>query len=191
VSVLLADMASAPLQDTAIPLLNGLIPIVTLFACELIISGGMLSSIRFRELMCGRPSFLIVNGKIQEKEMRKARLSIDELFEELRSKEILDINTVQYAVLETDGTLSTILEPEERPLTPKQMNSAASDAGYPVIIISDGELLDNNLVYIGKSKRWLRGELEKQGAKSEDEVFIMIYYENRGVYLQKKEADNA
>ena len=121
VSVMLADLAATPLQDIGIPLLNGLIPIVTLFACELAISGGILSSVRFRGIMCGKPEFLIIDGQILEKEMRKARFSVDELFEELRNKDILDIKKVKYAVLETDGSLSVFLFPEYQPVTPRDM----------------------------------------------------------------------
>lgn len=190
VSVLFADLAATPLQDTGIPLLNGLIPIIALFACELIISGGILSSVAFRTLMCGKPSFLVINGVIQEKEMRKARFSVDELFEELRAKEILDINTVQYAVLETDGTLNTILLPEERPVSAKQMKLNSTDAGYPVILIEDGILLDKNLQHIGKDEKWLEKELKSEGAKKIQDVFAMVYYETGTNYILLKENSN-
>lgn len=191
VSVLFADMAANPLQDTSVPLINGLIPIITLFACELIISGGILSSVLFRRFVCGKPSFLIINGEIQEKEMRKARFSVDELFEELRGKEILDISTVQYAVLETDGRLNTILVPSERPASVKQMKVTPSDSGYPIILIEDGVLLDKNLNHIGKDEKWLEKELKKSGAENISDVFAMIYYEHGQNYITLKGISNA
>lgn len=191
VSVILADLAATPLQDTGIPLLNGLIPIITLFACELIISGGMLANVSFRTLMCGKPSFLIKNGEIQEKEMRKARFSLDELFEELRGKEILDIKTVQYAILETDGTLNTILIPEERPVSARQMSVDTDDSGYPIVIIEDGVVLNKNLAHIGKTESWLQDEIESRGGNDVKEVFTMVYYENGDIYLLLKDKKNA
>ena len=187
VSVLLADMAATPLQDTSIPLINGIIPITTLFACELVISGVMMKSLGFRNLMCGKPAFLIIHGEIQEAEMRKSRLSIDELFEELRSKEILDPRTVQYAVLETDGTLNTILEPRERPLSAANAGLSPSDCGYPRVIISDGAVIKNNLDAIGKKYKWMESEIKKCGANDPKEIFIMIYFEDGNIYIQKKE----
>ena len=190
VSVLLADMAATPLQDTSIPLSNGLIPIITLFACELVISGGMLASIKFRLLMCGKPSFLVVNGEIQEKEMRKSRFSIDELFEELRGKEILDISSLQYAVLETDGTLSTILKPSNRPVSAEQMKIKFEKSPYPVILIEDGKLLHENLKYIGKNEHWLNQQIEKAGGKTIEEVFVMVYYEGLENYILMKGKQN-
>ncbi len=191
VSVILADLAATPLQDTAIPLLNGLIPIITLFACELIISGGILANVGFRTLMCGKPSFLIINGEIQEKEMRKSRFSLDELLEELRGKEILDISSVQYAILETDGTLNAILTAEERPVSARQMNAQLSDCGYPIVIIEDGVLLDKNLKHIGKDSKWLQREINKRGGGDKKDVFTMIYYENGSIYFLLKDKKNA
>lgn len=186
VSVILADLAATPLQDIGTPLLNGIIPIFTLFACELFISGGILTSVRFRTLLCGKPEFLILEGRIQEAEMRKARFSVDELFEELRGKEILDISTVQYAVLETDGTLSTILYPAHQPLSPRDMKIKPSGGEYPVIIIEDGRVLDKNLDHIGKGRKWLDGVLNEHGCGHTEDVFALVYYNDGNIYFEKR-----
>ncbi len=188
VSVILADLAATPLQDLGIPLLNGLLPIITLFACELIISGGILTSVRFRTLMCGKPEFLILDGKIQEKEMRKARFSVDELLEELRGKEILDISTVKFAILETDGSLSTILYPENQALTLKDMNMNAGEAEYPIIIIEDGILLEKNLDHIGKKRNWLDNLIKKHQCSKCEDVFALIFYNDSKIYFEKKDS---
>ncbi len=186
VSVILADLAATPLQDMGIPLMNGLLPIFVLFVCELIISGGILTSVKFRSLMCGKPEFLIVNGKIIENGMRKARLSVDELFEELRSKEILDIKTVKYAILETDGNLSTILYTQFQPLTPNDLKLENDTEKYPIIIIEDGVLLDKNLDYIGKNKSWLDNYLKQNDCTGYKDVFALVYYSDKEIYLEKR-----
>lgn len=186
VSVMLADLAATPLQDIGIPLLNGLIPIVTLFACELVISGGILSSVRFRRIMCGKPEFLIIDGQILEKEMRKARFSVDELFEELRNKDILDIKKVKYAVLETDGSLSVFLFPEYQPVTPRDMKIKAKPEEYPIILIEDGVLLENNLKYVRRDRSWLDQQLDLRGCASPEDVFAMIYYSEKDIYFEKR-----
>ncbi|MBO5975951.1 MAG: DUF421 domain-containing protein [Oscillospiraceae bacterium] len=186
VSVLLADLAANPLQDINIPLINGLLPIFVLFVCELIISGGILTNVRFRTIMCGKPQFIILNGKVMENEMRKARLSIDELMEELRSKEILNINQVKYAILETDGNMSTILFPQYQALTPNDMGLKPGTEDYPIILIEDGVLLNKNLDYIGKKKRWLENYLNKNNCSSYKEVFAMIYYNDNEIYFKKR-----
>ena len=187
VSVMVADLGATPLQDIGIPLMNGLLPIIILFACELAISGGILSSVRFRTLFCGKPSFLIINGQIQEKEMRRARFSIDELFEELRNKEILELTSVKYAVLETDGTLSTILYSECQPLTPRDMNIKCVECDYPVIIIEDGVLLEKNLKHIGRDLNWLNKKLWEYKCGDIKEAFVFVYYSEDNIYFEKKE----
>lgn len=187
VSVMIADLGATPLQDMGIPLFYGLIPIVTLFACELSFSGLGLSSVFFRKLMYGTPSFLIINGNIQEREMRRVRMSIDELLEELRGKEILDINTVQYAILETDGTLNTVLMPQERPPSMSQLGLTPEDCGYPVLLIEDGVLLENNLKHIGRDRNWLKKQLDARKAGAVEDVFIMIFYDSGKIYFSLKD----
>ena len=186
VSVLLADLAANPLQDINVPLINGLIPIFILFVCELIISGGILTSVRFRAIICGKPQFIISNGKVLEKEMRKARLSIGELLEELRSKGILDIKQVKYAILETDGNLSTILFSQYQPVTPNDLSIKSETEDYPIVIIEDGILLNKNLDYIGKKRRWLDNYLTDNKCNSCKDVFAMIYYNDNEIYFEKR-----
>ena len=117
VSVLVADLASLPLQDIGIPLMTGLVSILTLFCLELILSGVTLRSQKLRAALFGKPCFLIEKGAINQREMHRCRFSVDELTEELRRQSVTDLSTVEYAILETDGTLNVILTPAERPVT--------------------------------------------------------------------------
>ena len=99
-SLIIADLASVPMQDYGIPLLTGVIPILTLLSLTMILSVLTMKSIRFRALMCGRPSVVVRNGLVDQKEMRRNRLTVDELLEELRAKGYTDLATVQYALLQ-------------------------------------------------------------------------------------------
>lgn len=187
VSVLIADLAANPLQDIGIPLLNGLIPVVTLLCCELLISYLILKSIRFRKLLCGKPSILIADGKVDQHEMQKNRFTLDELAEELRNQSITDISKIRYAILETDGTLNTILFPSEQPVTPAQMQLQVDDPGYPTILINDGRVLSENLRRMGRDERWLQKELRKRGAASASEVYLLTLNSAGQVYYAEKE----
>lgn len=187
VAVLISDLASQPLQDPGTPLIYGLIPVITLFCCEILISAGIMNSLKFRSLVCGRPSMIIDNGKIVQKEMQKNRFTLDELAEELRKKDILDISTVQYAVLETDGTLSTILYPTEAPLTPKMLKLEVENARYPVILINDGKVLAHNLRAIGRDENWLHKQITAKGAKSFEDVYIMTADSSDNIFFAMKE----
>ena len=186
VSVVVADLASTPLQDIGIPLLNGLVPIVVLFCCELLISGLSLRHIRLRELIFGRPSILIQQGRICQDAMAKNRFTLDELTEELRSQGYLDISKIQYAILENNGQLSILPFPGEQTPTASQLGLTVEDPGMPVILISDGRVLERNLRKVGRNGAWLQKELAARGAKNPREVYLFtldalgrIYYAGR------------
>jgi uncharacterized membrane protein YcaP (DUF421 family) len=187
VTVLIADLASHPLQDIGIPLINGLLPIIVLFCCEALLSGAAMNSVKVRSFLFGRPCFLIVKGKIDQKEMRKNRFTLDELTEELRTSSIMDLSLVEYAVLETNGQLNTLLFPSERPLTPKDMNVNPPDPGYPTIIINDGKLLSKNLRLMGRDENWLAKELKNRGAKRAEDVYLLMLDNSGNIYYAAKE----
>lgn len=188
VAVLISDLAAHPLQDIGIPLMNGLIPILTLFCCELLFSGAVMNNARLRVLLCGRPSMIVSNGVIQQKEMRKNRYTIDELTEELRKQAVMDISTVQFAVLETNGTLSVMPYPAERPVTAGQMNVQAEDSGYPSIIINDGKVMDENLRRLGRDEGWLKKELKNRKAEGAKDVYVLMLDGSGKVYYAAQEA---
>ena len=188
VAVLISDLAAHPLQDIGTPLLYGLIPVLTLLCCEVLVSAFIVKSIRFRVFVCGKPSMIIENGKIDQAQMRKNKYTLDELTEQLRKKDILDIATVKYAILETDGTLSVIPYPAEGPLTPKQMSVPVDDVRYPIIVISDGKVLQSNLKLLGYNEKWLTGQLAGRKIKSPDDVFLMSADSAGKVFFACKEA---
>lgn len=183
VAVLISDLASQPLQDPETPLIYGLAPVLTLLSLQVLISAAINRSVKFRSLICGRPSMIIENGIILQSEMKKNRFTIDELTEELRKNGVSDIASVKYAILETDGTLSTLLFPEYSPLTPKDAGVAAQKLGYPVIVINNGVIIHENLKVLGKSEHWLYEQMGHYGAESPENVYLMsadctgkIYY---------------
>ncbi len=188
IAVLIADLAAHPLQDIGIPLMNGLLPIIVLSCCELLISGAALRHAGLRTMLFGRPCFLIRRGKIDQKEMRRCRLNLEELYEELRAQSVTDAAQVEYAVLETDGTLSVILYPEFRPLTARDMGLTPQDTGYPLILINDGKLMRENLRQAGRDEVWLRRELKRRGASAVSEVYLFLLDGAGGVYYLPKEA---
>lgn len=186
-AALVADLASNPLQDMGIPMINGLIPILILFCCEVLIAGSALKSIKLRDALFGRPSMLIIKGKIVQDELRKNRFSVDELMQELRNQSVLDISRVEYAILETDGKLNVIQFASELPATAAQLGIVAEDVGYPFIIVSDGRVLDANLRHLGRDRGWLRHELKRQDISDTKSIFLMTLNQAGQVYLARKE----
>ncbi|MBO5496247.1 MAG: DUF421 domain-containing protein [Oscillospiraceae bacterium] len=188
VASLIADLASHPLQDVGIPMINGLVPIVTLFCCELLIAGLTLKSVRLRSLLFGKPSMLIVRGQICQKEMRANRFTADELMQELRNQGIFDISQVEYAILETDGQLNVIPFPAEQPPTARQLGVTVADGGFPAIVVNDGRVLDQVLQSTGHDRKWLDRELNRLGFTDAKNVYLMTVNRGGQVYAAGKEA---
>ena len=186
VASLIADLASNPLQDIGMPLLNGLIPIVTLFCCELMISALTLRSIRLRAFLFGKPSLLIDHGKIVQKEMGRNRFTLDELMQELRSLGVRDIAAVEYAFLETNGKLSVLQYSSQSPPSADDLQVSVVNCGFPRILISDGRLIRENLQKSGFEEKWLMKQIKPYGGHIAD-IFLMTVDDASRVYCVAKE----
>ena len=116
-AIMISDLASIPMQSTDAPLLTGIIPILTLIAVEVFLSYASLKSRKFRVLLCGEPTEIIKDGRINEKHMQDLRFSRSDLLEELRQWGCDDVSEVKRAVLETNGQLSVILKESYQPYT--------------------------------------------------------------------------
>ena len=187
VAVLISNVAAHPLQDIGIPLMNGVLPVIILLCCELLISGFIVKSVKFRAFICGKPSILISSGVIDQEEMKQNRFTLDELYEELRTQGVLDVSLVKYAVLETDGKLNLVMFPAERPVTASQMQIAVDDTGYPMIIVNNGRLIGENLNKCGKDRKWLDKELERRKVKRVNDVYLMTLNAADQIYFLEAE----
>ena len=186
-SLIIADLASVPMQDYGIPLLTGILPILALLAMTMILSVLTMISVRFRALMCGRPSIVIRDGLVDQREMARNRLTIDELLEELRAKGYTDPATVKYAILETNGQLSVLPYANQKPPTAQQLQVSAEESGLPLVVISDGRLLEHNLRALGRDRKWLDQRLEERGCSGLEAVFLLLVDQTGSIYLARKD----
>ena len=186
-SLLIADLAAVPMQDFGIPIIMGVIPIVTLLCLSTILSVLTVKSIRIRALLCSRPSIVVQDGRILSREMVKNRFTVDELMEELRVVGVTDLETVKYAVLETTGRISVILRKEEQLPTAADLGVSVEENGLPVIVISDGRILTENLKVRNLSDQWLGQQLSGRKIEDISQVFLMTVDEAGKVYLSLKE----
>ena len=183
VTMLVANLASIPMQDSAIPLLSGLVPILVVLGMELVMSCAILKSVRFRRLLCGKPVILIDNGKILYENLQAVRVTMDELTGHLRQKDVLDVRAVQFAILETDGNLSVFPYPKERPATAKEAGIQAKKQYLPITIIEDGYLSRENLQKAGKKEAWV----DKICGNDRKSVLLLTVDEKDHVVLMRKE----
>ena len=186
ISIMIADLASIPMTEIGIPIFNGIVPILGLLVMHLIISLINLKSLKAREIICGKPSILIYRGKINEKELKKERFTINELEERLRGNNVINLGDVEYAILETSGQVTVIQKPEKRNTIPEDFNIVPEYEGIPYDLVIDGKIMDDNLNALGKNRKWLRQEVEKFKMKPEEA--LVVTYDGKGqIFCQKKE----
>ena len=163
VTMLIANLASVPLEDWSIPVWGGLVPMGIVFVCERVISLLCLRSIRARRILCGKPVILIENGHLLEENLRRTRVNLDELSGHLREQGVLAIETVQFAILETNGSITVF----PYPAPPKKQE-------LPYTVISDGRILGENLKLLGRDEGWLRKKLHGKGLKPEQVLLMTV-----------------
>ncbi|MDE6722667.1 MAG: DUF421 domain-containing protein [Eubacterium sp.] len=185
ITVLVSQVASIPLEDNSMPLANMFVPILIFVSFEIIVSVISMKSLNFRNLIQGRPMFVIKNGKIDEKQMKRLRFTIDDLIDAIRQKDVFDISTVQDAVIETNGSISVLQKAEEAPVTPKQLKLSVDENSTPIAIVIDGKPVTE---YFNTEKmKNSRIELVVHNEKKEIENIMLLTIDDNGnTYLIPK-----
>ncbi len=186
ISIMIADLASVPMTELGIPITNGIIPILGLLIMHMLISIINMKSLKMRAIMSGQPSLLIYRGKIDEKVLRKERLTLNELEEKLRSNNVFNLGDVEYAILETNGEVTVIQKPEKRNVIAEDLNISPEYEGISYDLVIDGKIMEKNLKSIGKDEKWLIAQLKKFDAKPENTLIATIDGKNE-FFCQKKE----
>lgn len=171
-TLLISEIAAIPLQDSNQPVLFGATAIFSLVALELVISLVAMKSIRFRKLLSGKSAVIIKNGKIDQTQMKNIRMTVLDLVELLRAQNVYDISTVDYAVLETNGSLNVLLKAEEQPATVKDLNLKAEEKALPLPVISDGKIINESLKALETTVPRIEKLLKKNKARTQ-EVFLL------------------
>ena len=187
VTMLAANLAAIPMEDSGIPLYSGVVPILTVLGVELVLSGVSMSSVRFRRILCGKPVIMIENGRILRENLLKTRVTLDELTGHLREKDVLDLTTVQYAILETNGNLSVFLYPAEAPASAREAGIVPRPRYLPVTIIEDGVLMNENMEKAGKDEAWVRRVLGDRRASIPGTWLLTVDREDHVFWLGKEQ----
>lgn len=187
ISIMIADLATIPMAEPGIPITNGVVPILGLLIMHLAISIINLKSIKLREIICGKPSILIYHGKIDEKNLKKERFTINELEERLRGNNVFNISDVEYAILETSGQISVILKPNKRTLTPEDFEIMPQYEGIAYDLVVDGKIMKENLEKLGKDYNWLEKILEESHMKPEETLLATV--DGKGNFFSQKKGE--
>lgn len=162
VAIIIAELAAIPMEASDVPLWHSILPLVILGLLEVIVSYATLFSQTLRGIICGHPQVIIKNGNLLRGEMRKARYNLDDLMAQLREKGIVDIEDVEFAVLETSGKLSVILKSQHRPVTPADLGIDTPYEGLPTVLVMDGNIMKKNLKDIDLDEKWLHEVLKER-----------------------------
>lgn len=188
IAIMISDLAAVPMQNTGIPLLHGIIPILTLLILQLLISFLSIKSLRARAIICGKPAILIEKGLIVESTLSKELYTLNDLLEQLRINNFPNIADVEYAILETNGQLSVIPKSQKRPLNPEDMDIKTDYEGLPMDIIIDGRVLLDNLEKIGKDRLWLTQALRSQHYDHPEQILFASLEPSGKLHLQASQA---
>jgi uncharacterized membrane protein YcaP (DUF421 family) len=172
ITIMISDLASLPMQDTRLPLLQGIIPIVTLLFLKTILTQIGLKFQSTRKLVDGEPCILVHKGKINYSTLKKQQLNIDELLEELRLSDYFNLDEIQYAILENDGQIS-ILPVDYN--SSQNSTSKQTEVKLPKVLISDGKINRNSLTSINKDEKWILDLLKNHNISSIKHVLIASY----------------
>lgn len=186
VTLLISDLAAVPMQESGMPLISGLVPILVLVAMELLLSALMLKIPWFSRLISGNPIVVINNGKLDQKALKRLRLTIEDLMENLRQQNVFDIQDVQYAIAETNGKISVFLKPDKQPTTCGDLQAVPPDNGMPLVVISDGIFCHWTMELCGVTEKWVEKVLKRNKCE-QNEVFLMTVNKAHEYFILKKE----
>lgn len=186
VAIMISDLATTPVSDINIPLMAGIIPILTLLVFEVVLSFTTLKSEGFRNLLSGKPAVIIKNGVISQRELKKMRFSIEDLLEQLRLKDIFSISDVYMAILETNGELTVVEKSSKKTVTAEDLNLTVKQEKIPLVIISDGKLRKEHLKESGFDKKWVLDTIREYNIDKIEDVFIFSIDDDDKYTLQIK-----
>ena len=172
VAVMIADLVSTPMETIGKPILQGIVPALTLVIMHSILSMLSLKNQKLRAFISGRPSILVHKGVLQEAELRDLCYNLSELLEELRAKGILSPAQAGTAILETSGKISVFPHSDHRPVTLTDMGLSSGYEGIPLPLVMDGVVQGENITLAGLDQNWLDGRLKELGFRSAAEVFL-------------------
>lgn len=186
VTLLISDIAAIPMQNTSQPLLSGFIPILILVLCEIVLSVAMMKKAKFRRFICGKPQIVINDGKIDQAQMKRLRISTEDLCEQLRQLDCFNIEDIAYAIVETNGKMSILRKPDKDTPTLSDLKIEKQDKGIEAVVISDGERSDYSMKLCGVDDAWLNKTLEQNKVEQKN-VFLMTANKKKEYQIILKE----
>ncbi|MCC8043803.1 MAG: DUF421 domain-containing protein [Oscillospiraceae bacterium] len=190
ITILISNIATLPVEDLNVPLVMGLLPILTLVSLDVVMSWVGMKSGKMRRIMSGEPVIVISDGKIDQQKLYNLRFSTDDLMEAVRAQGIFDINEVQFAIVETTGKVNIMPKFPNRNVTNEDMGIKNESTDPPAVIVQDGQVMLSSLKRLGLGEGWL-DEVLKDNSVERREIFMMTAQTAGKYTIIKKELTKA
>ena len=188
ITLVASELVCIPMGDATIPIIYGIIPVFSLFLIHIIITKLATKSVRFRKFLNGKPVIIIEKGNILPDVLKELNMNIDDIMEALRGTGYFNPSEVEYAILETNGSLTVLPKSESKPLSPEDVGLQLPPATIPITVIMEGEFLGENLAQLeGITKERMLVFLDRMGIKQEDVLVLLV--SGTDVYLQPYKGD--
>lgn len=188
ITIMISELASLPMQDTKLPLIYGIIPIVTLLILQVLISIFEMKSKKIQHILTGKPTILIKDGELQIDNLWKEKYTVNDLLEEIRLKDYHNLTDIQYAILETNGQISIIPKTEESPVTKSDLDVESDQEELPATLVIDGKIIYENLNSINKDELWLKQMLKENNIESIEDTFVALL-DSKGTFFCQSRKD--
>jgi uncharacterized membrane protein YcaP (DUF421 family) len=185
ITILVSNIATLPIEDPGLPLFIGILPILTLVSLDVVMSFLSVKSRGIRRLMCGQPVIIIKDGVLDQNKMKELRFTNDDLTESLRIQGIFDINEVQFAVVETTGSVSVYQKHQNQAATNESVHFSRPDNNPPYLVIDDGKIVPEGLDVVGMTEKELQNILRNEKTTAEN-VYIMTAASSSDYYLVRR-----
>lgn len=186
ITILLSEIASIPIQDNGVPLISSVMAVLLLVCLEIINSAICLKSGKMRSAIQGNPIIVIRDGVVDREKLRELRFSFEDLIEQLRQKDVFDINEVKFALIETNGQLSVMLKEKNQPITQEMLDSPDDEKGLQYMIINNGKIMQKAFRESKMDKNKLEDILKKKKIAMKD-IFFMVADTNGNYTITRKE----
>ncbi len=186
ITILLSEIVSIPMQDTGVPLAHSLLAVTLLVALEIINSAICLKSAKLRSIIEGNSLVVIRDGVIDQKQLKRLRISVDDLLDQLRQKDIFDISDVRYAIVETNGQLSAMLKPEKETVTAEMIDYKNNPKGLLCMVVNDGKVLKNTFKECDMTEEKLKKTLKENSVELSEVLFMLADKEGNCTIVKKE-----
>lgn len=189
-TLLLSELAAMPIDDPDIPLLFALIPIFVIVALELLISDVKNRTPVLKKIFEGSPSVLICKGELDQNEMRRMRISVEELLSAFRLQGVSDPSDVEYAILEQNGRLSVIVKSGKQPASAEDAKIRLPERGIAHLLVVDGKVDEKELSFCEKDRRWLSALCDLYACAEEDIFLLTVNDNGETTFIPKRKRKN-